>query len=365
MNRISSPTLLVDEQKVRANINRLAIKATANNLTLKPHFKTHQSAEIGKWFRDYDINKITVSSVKMAEYFAKHGWTDITIAFPCNILMSDEINALAKQISLSILISDTKTVELLNDKLTNAVNVYIEIDTGSKRTGIESENIADIEQVIKNINESSTLHFVGFYSHPGHSYGARSADEIQQIHQNTVRQMQGLKAHFKTNFPNLLICLGDTPCCSVGEGWDGVDEISPGNFVFYDLMQTMIGACNTSDIAVALACPVVAKYPQRKEIVVHGGAVHLSKETLKKDEVNTFGDIVSLHKDLSWGDEPVGGCYVKSISQEHGVIKCTPSFFNHINIGDIIGILPVHSCLTADTMREYKTCHDFKLLDHL
>ena len=61
----------------------------------------------------------------------------------------------------------------------------------------------------------------------------------------------------------------------------GVDEIRPGNFVFYDLMQAQIGACSLDDISVAVACPVVARHPERSQIVIYGGAIHFSKEQLR------------------------------------------------------------------------------------
>ncbi len=82
----------------------MALKARRHNVTLRPHFKTHQSAEIGSWFRDFGINSIAVSSVEMANYFAKNGWDDITIAFPVNILETDKINKLAGNISLNLLV---------------------------------------------------------------------------------------------------------------------------------------------------------------------------------------------------------------------------------------------------------------------
>ena len=55
-----------------------------NNLFLRPHFKTHQSTEIGKWFKQKGLLNY-VSSISMAEYFSNE-WNDITIAFPINIL---------------------------------------------------------------------------------------------------------------------------------------------------------------------------------------------------------------------------------------------------------------------------------------
>ena len=44
-----------------------------------------------------------------------------------------------------------------------------------------------------------------------------------------------------------------------------------------------------------------------------------------------------------------------SISQEHGIIKVSPEYYDSLEVGNLIGILPVHSCMTADLMKCYKT----------
>jgi D-serine deaminase-like pyridoxal phosphate-dependent protein len=43
------------------------------------------------------------------------------------------------------------------------------------------------------------------------------------------------------------------------------------------------------------------------------------------------------------------------LSQEHGIIKMPKENFDSINIGDMLAVLPVHSCLTANLMKEYTT----------
>ena len=100
--KITEPTLILDKKRCLANIEKMANKAKRNNINFRPHFKTHQSAEIGSWFRNFDVTSITVSSVRMAKYFAANGWNDITIAFPVNILEIGQINELALKISLNI-----------------------------------------------------------------------------------------------------------------------------------------------------------------------------------------------------------------------------------------------------------------------
>jgi D-serine deaminase-like pyridoxal phosphate-dependent protein len=136
------------------------------------------------------------------------------------------------------------------------------------------------------------------------------------------------------------------------EDLDGTDEIRPGNFVFYDLMQWQIGACDPDDIAVAVACPVVAKHPERQEIVLYGGAVHLSKDRIRLDDGNScYGFATELTED-GWGN-PIPDTFLKALSQEHGILKANGKFFEKTRVGDLIGILPVHSCLTADLLGGY------------
>ena len=356
----SEPTLLLDESIARQNIEFMAKKAVDNGLTLKPHFKTHQSRKVGRWFRDYDVQNITVSSLKMAQYFARDGWDDITIAFPYHPRMSSGVNELAQSARISLLLSDPKAIPFLKNDITENVGVYIEIDTGSDRSGFSFDEKEKIGSAVKELRAARKLHFSGFYSHPGHSYRCRSANEIKSVHRDVISQMHTLKQ----NFSDARICVGDTPCCSVGENFESIDEISPGNFVFYDLMQHAIGSCNWTDIAVALACPVAAVYNSRNEIIVHGGAIHLSKDNLNENGGASFGKIVPFRDDSTWGD-PIKDCSVKSLSQEHGIVSCSSPFIDNVQIGDTIGILPVHSCLTADAMRGYTLTKELLPADHL
>src|SRR5512140_22273 len=92
---IKKPELLLDESKCRRNIRTMADKARSSKVIFRPHFKTHQSLEIGNWFREEGVNSITVSSVTMANHFARAGWKDITIAFPVNLREEKEIEKLS------------------------------------------------------------------------------------------------------------------------------------------------------------------------------------------------------------------------------------------------------------------------------
>jgi D-serine deaminase-like pyridoxal phosphate-dependent protein len=351
---ITVPTLLVDKDKCYANIKFMSDKAKKNNLIFRPHFKTHQSLEIANWYREFGIDKITVSSLRMAEYFAGDNWNDITVAFPVNVLEIERINTLAEKITLNLLITSYEAVNILNGKLKSKVNFFIKIDTGTHRTGIDAKNRNEINELLSESKKSDKLIFKGFLAHSGHTYKANSIEEVQNIHNEELKIMNELKTGYIKDYPEIICSVGDTPACSLLDNFEGMDEIRPGNFVFYDLQQWQIGSCSIDKIAVAMACPVVSKNDERKEILIYGGGVHFSKEVSTLDDgTSYFGYVVKMN-DNGW-ELPDKKSYIRALSQEHGIIKASDELFNKIKIGDVVGILPIHSCMTADCMKKMCT----------
>jgi D-serine deaminase-like pyridoxal phosphate-dependent protein len=349
---IVRPTLVLNKTTCLQNIELMFEKAKRHKLLFRPHFKTHQS--LGSWFKNLGVNCISVSSVSMAEFFANNGWNDITIAIPFNIHEVEELNKLTQTATINILADNITTVLSLKGKLTNETGIYIKISTGYNRTGISSISYTRIDALLEAIKLNPKLKFKGFLLHSGHSYKARSRNEVQNIQFNTIQKVSKLKRHYIKKYPDLKISTGDTPTCSISENYQGIDEIRPGNFVFYDLIQHAIGACNIDDIAVRMHCPVISKQPHRNEIIIYGGAIHFSKDWIQNiDGKPNFGRIV-----ISKNNEKVllrNSSYLYSLSQEHGILKVTSKEFKQINIGDIVEIIPVHSCLTAQAMGKYIT----------
>lgn len=359
LDEIVRPTMLLDEARVRRNIGRMAQKARAAGVRFSPHFKTHQSAQIGEWFRAEGVRHITASSCDMASYFADHGWDDITVAFPVNLRELDKINRLAARIRLHLLVDSTATVQRLARGLTAPVAIWIEADTGSNRSGMRWDDAATLHAVASEVVASDRMALQGLLTHAGHTYAARSAEAIARLYAETVMRMALMRTRLmESGFLGLELSIGDTPACSVLDDFPGVDELRPGNFVFYDLMQLEIGACAADEVAMVVACPVVANYPERGELVLYGGAVHLSKDVLlRADGTPSYGAVVQLTHD-GWSG-PVEGAWLRSLSQEHGVVHAAPATYanllREVEVGALLGVMPVHSCLTADRLKHYLT----------
>lgn len=353
---IKKPTLVIDEDKARKNLAFMAEKIKRQNVNFRPHFKTHQSDEIGEMFREYQINTITVSSVDMAVYFAAHGWEDIFIAFPVNILQIEEILELSNRVKLSLLFEEPESVVFIDRHLSSPVSGWIKIDSGAHRAGLMVNQLEEIYRLAKQINESRWIKFIGIATHAGHSYAAVDENGISAVYRQSLADLQMIKKFLLSNgLENCLISVGDTPSARLVDDFGEVDELRPGNFLFYDVQQYKAGVCEVGEIAVALACPIVAVHRDRKEAVLHAGAVHLSKDTHKWETPSGYAyGLVCLNNksSIGWDDSKIVG-FIRSLSQEHGIAVFPEGITEDVKTGEIIYVLPAHSCLTVQAMRQY------------
>ena len=336
----STPTLIVNKTIALNNLDRMINVANKNNLILRPHFKTHQSIEIGNWFKEKGVTSITVSSIKMAEFFSSE-WDDITIAFPLNILEIDKLNFMIRRNKVKLLIDSISSLKILNSQLQDSIEVYLKIDVGYNRAGLKVEEKQKIKSIIEFCKTSEKISFLGFLAHFGDSYKSRNKLEIKSVFEKSIERIKVLS----DGFPNYQISIGDTPTCStINKYPEFINEIRPGNFIFYDLAQYKIGSCEIEDIAIRMICPVVSIYEEREEVLIYGGSVHFSKDILRENENDKFGYV---YFGEAWDVSNKIG-YIKSLSQEHGIVKLEKKI--DLKIGDQLNVIPVHSCLAVDKM---------------
>jgi len=351
---IQTPTLILNQKQAKKNLLTMVRKASKQNIRFRPHFKTHQSVQIGEWFRNAGVTQITVSSVGMAEYFAENSWTDILIAFPVNIREIERIRALTKSVQLGLLVDAEESVEMLGRTLDTETDVWIKIDSGMGRAGLWWEDYEVVSRLAKLILSFTQLNLRGLLTHAGQTYHAHSKNEIMDLYQESNTRMQHLNGHLeKGGVSGMEISVGDTPGCWLSEDLGQVDEIRPGNFLFFDAMMLDLEVCRSDEISVCVACPVVSTYARRHEVVIYGGAVHLSKEVIEHSSPSNLGYAVFSKDASKWKVKPSN--FVRSLSQEHGVVKLDKKSFDQIKIGDLLYIIPVHSCLVVEALQKYQT----------
>lgn len=359
MNKIQDldiirPTLLLDPHRVHANIHRMAEKARHARVRFRPHFKTHQSAQVGEWFRSYGVKAITVSSLDMAAYFAHHGWEDILVAFPLILRQIELVRRLSESIQLGVLVECAGHVDALAAAVDTTVDLWIKIDSGSRRTGLGWDDPQKIVDLARKIRRHPVLNLRGLLTHAGETYQSQHPAEVVQRFQRSNQRMNEVRLFLGQNgIDDLEVSVGDTPGCSLSNDFEGVDEIRPGNFVFYDAQMAKVGACHEADIAAVVACPVVATHPERGEVVIYGGAIHFSKDSLQENGQSIYGWTVLLTEE-GWSPRVPQGALVR-LSQEHGILRLPTEVLASLSVGDLIGVIPAHVCLTVSALGVYRT----------
>src|SRR5436309_1748611 len=95
---ITTPAFLVESDVVQRNCEAMREKARRSGVVFRPHVKTHKTIEIARMQFGGGTGPITVSTLAEAEFFAGHGFNDITYAVPIGLGKLERAAALAGRI---------------------------------------------------------------------------------------------------------------------------------------------------------------------------------------------------------------------------------------------------------------------------
>lgn len=357
-----TPAFLVEESRVQRNCDRMRAKAVSSGVSFRPHVKTHKTVEIGRMQGGGVASPITVSTLAEAELFALHGFRDITYAVPIAPEKLERAATLAGAIdALNLLVDSIDAVEAIEAFASShavAFDVFLKIDCGYHRAGVDPDDPRSLELALR-MAGSPAIRFRGLLTHAGHSYDARTRDEIMRIAGEESAALTRIRDRMVARgVAGMIRSVGSTPTLSVVERIDSADEIRPGNYVFYDAFQAAIGACSLADCAVSVLTTIVGSYPDRNQLVVDAGALALSKDSGPTHIDPSFGYGVVCDLDLV----PLS-LKITALSQEHGKIDVTAGSARDHPVGKRLRIIPNHSCLTAAMFDRYQVIRDGAIVD--
>ncbi|MFW9889623.1 MAG: alanine racemase [Candidatus Thorarchaeota archaeon] len=363
---LATPATLIDYDRLIQNIKNMANKAREHQVALRPHIKTHKCVEIAEIQRNYGASGITVSTMGEAMFFAENGFDDITLAVP---LSPDKMNAAAKlaiKVKFRVIIDHPAALKELRSRFRKAkeeLDVLLKVDCNYHRSGVDPSKRGSLALAEK-IHNARGLSFAGILTHSGHSYYAKSVDEIKAIaeeEQNIMLKFaKDLRKRSKALTPKI-VSIGSTPAMMLTDSIKkGITEVRPGSYVFFDYTQVALGVCKPYHCSLTVLSSIISAYPDR--VILDAGATALSLDTgprhLHPD--CGFGKIIS---DYHEGDFAKYTDITK-LSQEHGNVKIGKgSPLKGLVPGNRVRILPNHSCLAANlSSRFYATSGD-EILD--
>ena len=351
INDLPTPALLLDLDKLDANLRWMADRARRLGVALRPHIKTHKCVEVARRQAELGAHGLTVSTLYEARTFAEHGFTDLTWAFPLIHGRLAQTVALAERVDLGVVIDSSEALRAL-ESASRPLRVLIKVDCGYHRAGVAPDG-DEVLALAERIASSPSLLFGGLLTHSGHAYKEDRLTVARQERDVMARCAERLRA---AGIEVPLVSVGSTPAMTAVDHLDGVDEMRPGNYALYDFTQTVLGSCAVSDCAVTVLTSVVSRPATADHAVVDAGALAMShdpgpdKDGTGKDGLGrVFADYESGHLDED--------LRLVSLSQEHGILNGRP------NVGERLRVLPNHSCLTVAQFDEYQVVRGSEVVD--
>jgi D-serine deaminase-like pyridoxal phosphate-dependent protein len=204
------------------------------------------------------------------------------------------------------------------------------------------------------------LRFRGLLSHAGHAYGAASESDAAAIAATEVRLLTALAARARERGLAVEeISVGATPTARYSLQQDGITEMRPGNYIYFDRTQVGLGAAAWDDCALMVLARVVAR-PAADRLILDSGS-----KTLTTDQARGFGSHSGFGAVFSRLDAlvPDERLFVERLSEEHATVRVTGECA--LEPGDLVRVVPNHSCVVSNLVDNVWLADGEEIIDRL
>ena len=321
--------------------------ASARGLRLRPHAKTHKSVRLAQQQIGRGAVGICCAKLGEAEVFAEAGIEDIRLPYPLNPVNAERVVDLLERTRLSFIVDNLSVAEGWSAAMTPAqrrVDVLVKVDVGFHRCGIDPL-AAGAADLVARIASLPGLRFRGLLSHAGHGYGATSEDDMRTIAENEAATLRRLADGVRERGVEVEeISVGATPTARYSLQQNGITELRPGNFIYFDRTQVSLGAADWDDCALTVLARVVSK-PAGDRIILDSGSKTLTND-LARGFVAAQGHGTVLTS-LTGIQRPDTALTIERLSEEHANVRAT-SGAHPLEPGDLVRIIPNHSCVVSN-----------------
>jgi D-serine deaminase-like pyridoxal phosphate-dependent protein len=332
-----TPYLLIDGAKMERNIRKMADVARENGVTLRPHVKTHKIPGIAREQLEAGAAGITVAKVSEAEVMADGGMEDIFIAYP--LVTEAKIRQairLGERMRLVVGVDSLEGARRLSVVAEDrALEVRLEVDTGLRRTGVLYDEAVGLAGEIAGMEN---LDLAGIYTYRGAVLAGSKTLELEKAGLEEGQIMVSLADQMRARGIGVEdVSVGSTPTAEHVAKVDGVTEIRPGTYVFYDSMQARLDACSLDECAAVVVCTVVSR-PAPDLVVIDGGSKTFATDVAPGAEplnLEGYGHIVGYPDAV-----------LERLAEEHGMLSVDEDC--DLEVGDTLQIIPNHICSTVN-----------------
>jgi D-serine deaminase-like pyridoxal phosphate-dependent protein len=359
---LPTPQVLIDHRRALNNIDRVQQLASSAGLRLRPHAKTHKSPIVATWQIERGAVGVCCAKVGEAEVFAAAGIGNIRLPYPVNPSNAPRVLALMESASISIIVDHLEVARGWSEAMQRAgrtLDVLIKVDVGFHRCGIDpGGNTLAFVQAIASM---PGLRLRGLLSHAGHGYHAASEAELADVAEREAHILTGLRDRAAAAGIALEeLSVGATPTLRFSARQQGLTELRPGNYVYFDRTQVALGAAALDDCALTVLATVVSK-PAADRLILDCGSKTLTNDQARGiSQAAGFGAVLAGTADRREEDRSLA---IERLSEEHATVRVTGG--TPLEPGDRVRVVPNHSCVVSNLVDEVRLVDGERVIDTL
>lgn len=353
---LQTPCLLLDEAKLRHNIEAMHRRLARPGVAFRPHLKTAKSLDVAQIAMTAPGGPAMVSTLREAEYFADGGVRDMIYGVGIAPAKLQRVSAIRRRgVDLAIILDSVAQAEAVARHASasgDSVPALIEIDGDGHRSGAAPGDGATLVAIGRAL-ETGGAELRGVLIHAGGSYAlsdpealaaAAEAERLAAVTAAGTLRAAGLACP--------VVSIGSTPTACFARNLDGVTEVRAGVFMFGDLYQAGVGAVALDDIALSVLCSVIGHQRAKGWILVDAGWMAMSRDRGTANQAVDQGyGLVCDATGRIFGD-----LVLVEANQEHGIVALRPgsaAVLPDLPVGTQLRILPNHACATAAQYDRY------------
>jgi len=331
VNTLDTPALVVYPERVKQNIE--TAKSMIDDVArLRPHVKTHKSAEVTTLMLEAGITKFKCATIAEAEMLGMCGAQDVLLAYqPIGPKLKRFLLVVLKYpgTAFSCLVDNMEAaVEISEAAIQNkiCIPVFIDLNVGQNRTGIKPG--VQAIKLFADCDALSGIDMAGLHAYDGHIHDADLKVRTDQCNESFKLVENMIAGLAEMGFTDPVIIAGGSPTFPIHAKRKNI-ECSPGTFVYWDKGYADSFA-EQPFLPAALVVTRVISLPDDTKICLDLGHKSIAAER----ELKTRVFLMNLP-----GVEIVGQ------SEEHLVIDVGKDYGH--KPGDVIYGMPYHICPTV------------------
>lgn len=323
VHELETPSVLIDLDKMEANIKRMQDHCNTLGLAFRPHIKTHKIPDIARMQVEAGAKGIACQKVSEAKVFIDAGFNNIQI--PYNIVGEKKTRRLV-DLAMYNRITVSADHPMVLAGLADAAKaedmylpVLVDVSTHIQRTGAQPYEVVQLAQ---RIEKDENLHFAGILIYPSDPINRPALQEA----------LQGLN---KAGIGVDIVSGGGFGASRFAAEVPELTELRVGTYVFSDYGSVMKGWDTFDNCAMTVTASCVSR-PNRDRAIFDAGRKAIASDTYE----GLHGYIVEY---------PEAKIY--NLSEEHTHVDFSECEERPV-IGEVVHIIPVHTCVVTNLHNE-------------